>query len=118
MATIKTNIIKVKVYPKDLKSIPDILPYRLLLQGDPMELELDKMEIWRCMNFADVFDMTSGDEVHIDEESWAAIQEFVEDESTSDEPTPTPPTPDTGDDTEHETGKVNTSVTEETVVSR
>ena len=26
------NLIKVKVDPKDLKSIPDILPYRVLLQ--------------------------------------------------------------------------------------
>ena len=118
MATMKTNIIKVKVYPKDFKAIPDILPYRLLLQGDPMELELDKMEIWRCMNFADVFDMTTGEEVHIDEESWAAIQEFVEDKSTPETPTPTPPTPDAGDDSDHNTGKVDTPITENTVVSK
>ena len=52
------NLIKVKVDPKDLKSIPDILPYRALLQGEPVELELTKKEILRCMNFGDVYDLT------------------------------------------------------------
>ena len=72
------NIIKVKVYPKDFKAIPDILPFNKLLQGEPMELELDKKEIWRCMNFGDVFDLTSGEEVLMDEVAWKAIEEFVE----------------------------------------
>ena len=74
------NIIKVKVYPKDLKSIPDILPYNQLLHGDPVELELTKKEICRCMNFGDVYDMTSGEEVLIDEISFKEIVEYIEEE--------------------------------------
>lgn len=87
---VKANLLTVKVYPKDFKSIPDILPYRQLLQGDPMELALSKKEICRCMNFGDVFDMTSGEEVLIDELSFKAIEEYVEveEETTgTDEPT-------------------------------
>lgn len=76
---VKANIIKVKVYPKDLKSIPDILPFNKLLQGEPKELKLDKSEILRCMNFGDVYDLTTGDEVLIDEISFKEIVEFVED---------------------------------------
>lgn len=76
----KANLIKVKVYPKDFKAIPDILPYNRLLQGDPIELEIDKKEILRCMNFADVYDLTSGEEVLIDEISFKNIVEFVEEE--------------------------------------
>ena len=72
------NLIKVKVYPKELKAIPDVLPYKQLIQGEPVELELTKKEILRCMNFADVFDMTSGDEVLIDEIAFNAIVEYVE----------------------------------------
>lgn len=79
------NILKVKVYPKDLKAIPDILPYRVLLQGDPQELELDKKEILRCMNFGDVFDMTSGEEVLIDEIAFKEIEEYVEEETSDDD---------------------------------
>ena len=75
----KANLLKVKVYPKDLKSIPDILPFNKLLHGDPVELELDKNEILRCMNFGDVFDLTSGEEVLIDEIAFKEIVEFVED---------------------------------------
>lgn len=80
----KSNLIKVKVYPKDLKSIPDILPYNKLLHGDPVELELNKNEIHRCMNFGDVFDLTSGEEVLIDENSFKEIVEFVEDTKKED----------------------------------
>ena len=80
------NLIKVKVDPKDLKSVPDILPYRALLEGEAVELELTKKEILRCMNFGDVYDLTSGEEVLIDEISFKAIEEFVE-ESTEDEGT-------------------------------
>lgn len=79
---VKANKLKVKVYPKDLKSIPDILPFNKLLHGDPVELELDKNEIWRCMNFGDVFDLTSGEEVLIDEISFKEIEEYVEEEET------------------------------------
>lgn len=78
------NTFKVKVYPKDLKAIPDIMPFNKLIQGDPVELELNKNEIIRCMNFGDVFDMTSGDEVLIDELSVKELEEFKseEDEGT------------------------------------
>ena len=76
----KANLIKVKVYPKDLKSIPDILPFNKLIHGDPVEMELDKKEIQRCMNFADIFDMTSGEEILIDELSYQKIVEFVEED--------------------------------------
>ena len=72
------NLIKVKVDPKDLKSIPDILPYRALLQGEAVELELTKKEILRCMNFGDVYDLSSGEEVLIDEVSFQDIVEYVE----------------------------------------
>lgn len=76
----KANLLKVKVYPKDLKAIPDILPFRDLLQGEPLELELDKKEIFRCMNFGDVFDLTTGEEVLIDRPAFDKIVEFVEEE--------------------------------------
>lgn len=72
------NLIKVKVDPKDLKSIPDILPYRDLMQGEPVELKLTKKEILRCMNFGDVYDLTSGEEVLIDEVTFQNIVEYVE----------------------------------------
>ena len=80
------NIIKVKVVPKDFKAIPDILPYRVLLQGEPMELELTKKEICRCMNFGDVYDLTSGEEVLIDEIAFKAIEEYVEEVAEEDVP--------------------------------
>lgn len=83
----KANLIKVKVYPKDLKSIPDILPYNKLIHGDPVEMELDKKEIQRCMNFADVFDLSSGEEVLIDELSYHEIVEFVEKTDSEEEST-------------------------------
>lgn len=90
------NLIKVKVDPKDLKSIPDILPYRELLHGDPVELELTKKEILRCMNFGDVYDLTSGEEVLIDEISFQDIVEYVEEEDeeedSEDSETPEPET--------------------------
>lgn len=85
------NLLKVKVYPKDLKSIPDILPFRDLINGEPLELELDKKEIWRCMHFGDVFDMSSGEEVLIDRPAFAMIEEFVEEESEVEEETPEDP---------------------------
>ena len=79
------NLIKVKVDPKDLKSIPDILPYRELLQGEAVELELTKKEILRCMNFGDVYDLSSGEEVLIDEVSFQDIVEYVEDSASEEE---------------------------------
>ena len=79
------NLIKVKVDPKELKAIPDILPYRALLEGEPVELELTKKEILRCMNFGDVYDLTSGEEVLIDEIAFKAIVEYVEEEVVEDE---------------------------------
>ena len=82
---IKANLTKVKVYPKDLKAIPDILPFNKLIQGDPVEMELSKKEIRRCMNFGDVYDLTSGEEVLIDTISFKEIKEFVEDEEASEE---------------------------------
>lgn len=104
----KANLTKVKVYPKDFKSIPDILPYNKLLHGDPVELELDKKEILRCMNFGDVYDITSGEEVLIDEVTFHDIVEFVEeeDEDKTEEPTdpgktdPEPSKPTEGDQTD------------------
>ena len=72
------NLFKVKVDPKDLKSIPDILPYRALLQGEPVELELTKKEVFRCMNFGDVYDVESGD--LIDEIAFQNMVEYVEGE--------------------------------------
>lgn len=102
---VKANIIKVKVYPKDLKSIPDILPFNQLLHGEPRVLELNKKEILRCMNFGDVFDITSGNEVLIDEIAFSKIVEYVEVEDDSSNtgkevqsndpaPKPTPSQPD------------------------
>ena len=82
---VKANLIKVKVYPKNFKAIPDVLPFNKLLQGDPVELELDKKEILRCMNFGDVYDMTSGEEVLIDEVAFKAIEEFIDDEASEEE---------------------------------
>ena len=82
------NLIKVKVCPRDFKAIPDVLPYNKLLQGEPVEMELSKREILRCMNFGDVFDMTSGEEVLIDEISFKDIVEFVEDEEAVEDETP------------------------------
>lgn len=90
----KANLLKVKVYPKDLKAIPDVLPFKALIQGEPMELELDKKEIWRCMYFADVFDLTSGEEVLIDRPAFEKIVEFVEEETEGEEELPVEPTPD------------------------
>lgn len=87
------NLLKVKVVPKDFKAIPDILPFRLLLQGDPMELELTKKEILRCMNFGDVFDLTSGEEVLIDEIAFKKIEEYVEEAASEEEPTEEPEVP-------------------------
>ena len=83
------NLIKVKVDPKELKAIPDVLPYRALLEGEPVELELTKKEILRCMNFGDVYDLTSGEEVLIDELSFKEIVEYVEE--TVEEETPAEP---------------------------
>ncbi len=101
------NLIKVKVDPKELKAIPDILPYRALLEGEPVELELTKKEILRCMNFGDVYDLTSGEEVLIDELSFKEIVEYVEevveDELPEEEPEQEPEepvTPPAEDDTE------------------
>lgn len=87
------NLIKVKVYPKELKAIPDVLPYKNLIQGEPVELELTKKEILRCMNFGDVFDMTSGDEVLIDEIAFNAIVEYVEAAADEEQVEPTNVTP-------------------------
>lgn len=112
------NIMKVKVYPKDFKAIPDILPYRQLLQGDPMELELDKKEIWRCMNFGDVFDMTSGEEVLIDEVAWKAIEEFVEESEEGTEGGETEGDETNKDTVNDEPAVVNGAITENTVVTQ
>ena len=76
------NLFKVKVDPKDLKSIPDILPYRALLQGEPVELELTKKEVFRCMNFGDVYDLSSGEEVLVDEVAFQNMVEYVEGEAS------------------------------------
>jgi hypothetical protein len=80
------NLIKVKVDPKDLKSIPDVLPYRNLLQGEPMELELTKKEILRCMMFGDVYDLSGEEEVLIDELAFQNIVEYVEEDASEEVP--------------------------------
>lgn len=82
----KANLLKVKVYPKDLKAIPDILPFRALIQGEPLELDLTKKEIWRCMHFGDVFDLSSGEEVLIDRPAYNEIVEYVKEETPGDAP--------------------------------
>lgn len=99
------NILKVKVYPKDFKAIPDILPYNKLLQGDPVELELDKREIQRCMNFGDVFDLTTGEEVLIDEITFKEIVEYVEE--TEDEGEDTEEVPEGGSEENGTTPKTS-----------
>lgn len=76
----KANLVTVKVVPRGFKAIPGILADCKLIQGEPMELELSKDEIHRCMNYADVYDLTSGEEVLIDEVSFKEIVEYVEDE--------------------------------------
>lgn len=78
----KANLCKVKVVPKPLKSIPGILPNNKNIEGEPVELELSKDEIARCMNYADVYDMSSGEECHICERSFKEIVEYVEEGST------------------------------------
>ena len=100
----KANIIKVKVYPKDLKAIPDVLPFNQLLQAEPMELELTKKEICRCMNFGDVYDITSGEEVLIDEISFKDIEEFVEDKASTEESSEEEAEPDQGSEVTDESG--------------
>ena len=55
-----------------------------------MELELTKKEILRCMNFGDVYDLTSGEEVLIDEISFKEIAEYVEEETSEEEVDETP----------------------------
>lgn len=82
----KANLLKVKVYPKELKAIPDILPFRALIQGEPLELELTKKEIWRCMHFGDVFDLSSGEEVLIDRPAFEKIVEYVKEEASEETP--------------------------------
>ena len=86
----KANLVTVKVVPRDFKAIPGILPDQKLIQGEAMELELTKDEICRCMNYADVYDLTSGEEVLIDEVSFKEIIEFVEDEEDFEEGTEEP----------------------------
>lgn len=85
MAKIKANTVKVKVVPKGLKAIPGILLNKKFIVGEPMELDLNKKEIQKCMNFADVYDLTSGEEVLIDEISFKDIKEFVEEDEVSEE---------------------------------
>lgn len=74
----KANLYKVKVVPKPLKSIVGILPDQKCIEGEPIELELTKDEICRCMKYADVYDMSSGEESHICECSFKEIVEYEE----------------------------------------
>ena len=85
MAKIKANLVKVKVVPKDLKAIPGVLLNNKFIVGEPMELNLTKKEIQLCKHFADVYDLTTGEEVLIDELSFKDIVEFVEDKEDEEE---------------------------------
>ena len=87
MANTVAKIYKVKVVPKDLKSIPGILPYNQFIQGDPKEVELTKMEINRCMSFGDVF-MMDGDTVEdlpINTETFKELEFYEETTEGEDE---------------------------------
>lgn len=112
----KANLIKVKVDVRDAKAVPGVLPYGKLLQGEPVELELNKKEIQRCMNFADVYDLSSGEEVLIDEKVFAELVEFVEEdvveeeavveeEKTPEAPAPTPDPDQTPENTNPDDGQ-------------
>ena len=120
MAVMKANILTVKVYPKDLKSIPDILPFRDLINGEPLELELDKKEIWRCMHFGDVFDLATGEEVLIDRPAFNAIEEYVE-EAAEETPeggnTETPEEPEGGENSGEEEPKVEDPLVNDALVN-
>lgn len=88
MANTVAKIYKVKVVPKDLKSIPGILPYNQFIQGEPKEVELTKMEINRCMSFGDVF-MKDGDTVEdlpINTETFKELEFYEEDGEEETEP--------------------------------
>ena len=113
----KTNLIKVKVDPKDFKSIAGILHNQDLLEGEPVELELSKKEIFRCMNFAEVYDLTYGEEVLIDEVNFKEIPEYVEDEEVPEEEPETPSDEPVEDEDDAEPAKTETPLTDDTVVS-
>lgn len=84
MAKIKANLIKVKVVPRDRKAIPGVLLNNKFIVGEPMVLDLSKKEIQLCKHYADVYDLTSGEEVLIDDLSFKDIVEFVEDTEDED----------------------------------
>lgn len=80
MANVIAKLYKVRVVPKDLKSIPAILPYNQFIEGEPKDVELTKMEIMRCMNFGDVF-MMEGEEAEglpINTETFKELESYEE----------------------------------------
>ena len=66
------------VVPRDLRSIPDVLPFRDLVNG-PMDLELNLNELKRCMNFG----YCSCGDTLIDETNFVSI--FEEEDQSSKE---------------------------------
>lgn len=88
MANVIAKLYKVRVVPKDLKSIPAILPYNQFIEGEPKDVELTKMEIMRCMNFGDVFMMEGeeAEELPINTETFKEL-EFYEEAAEGDRDT-------------------------------
>ena len=81
-----TDVKKVTVIPKDYRVVPDILKKRGLVD-EPMELELNKDEIFRAMNYADVIDL---DGTNLNETNYFMMDEEV---FSPMEPEPTPEEP-------------------------
>ena len=71
-----TDVKKVKVTPKDYRVVPDILKQRGLID-EPMELELNKDEIFRAMNYAYVEDV---DSTKLDETNYFIMKESSDDD--------------------------------------
>ena len=90
MAKEISKVYKVMVVPKDLKQIPDVLPYNQFISGDPKEVELNKSEILRCMNFGDVYLMEEGEaaEEPINSETFKDLEYFEEGEPAENEEEP------------------------------
>ena len=70
-----TDVKKVKVTPKDYRVVPDILKQRSLID-EPMELELNKDEIFRAMNYAYVEDVEG---TKLDETNYFIMKESSDD---------------------------------------
>ena len=79
---------KCKIVPKF--SLPDLIPYKRIEY--PCEMELNKAEIIRAMNYADVYEiLESGEEILLDPVNF---DEVNSDTGGGDEPGPDDPDPD------------------------